>query len=175
VPPGESTLFSFSFEMDLPATVAFRGEVYAWDAANSRATGPALYESAPTQTAGSGTFELITFTIPGGVPVIAGQQYVIFATTSRDQAGHSGTGRWGATPPSSYPDGTFVFQNNSTDPALWTSTPWVLTFPIDLAFIAVFGEPVQAVPTLDGPTMLLLGALLALTGAILLRRRIHLA
>jgi hypothetical protein len=51
----------------------------------------------------------------------------------------------------------------------------VLTFPIDLAFIAEFGEPVQAVPALDGPTMLLLAALLALTGAILLRRRIHLA
>ena len=92
VPAGETALTSFSFWINDQGTViTFRGEVYAWDAVNSRATGSALYESAPVSTSGGSTYQQFTFSIPGGVPVTAGQQYVIFATTSRDQAGAPGS------------------------------------------------------------------------------------
>ena len=170
-PPGETTLSSFSFEMNIPATVAFRGEVYAWDGVNSRASGAALYESAPMQTAGTG-FQVITFTIPAGVPVVPGQQYVIFATNTRDQAGHSGSGPWAARYTDVYPGGTFVYLNNGTDPTQWTTVPWSAFSSFDGAFRATFGgaAPVPT-PPLSEYTMMLVTVLLALTGFVFLRRR----
>lgn len=96
IPAGMTQLTSFGFKMqNVPSTVVFRGEVYLWDDANNRATGPALYESAVRSTTGA-TPQLITFSPPGGVTVVPGQKYVIFATTSRDQAGASGQGYWAA-------------------------------------------------------------------------------
>src|SRR3954451_16866774 len=48
VPVIDTHLASFQFEMNLPASVSFRGEVDAWD--GSKASGSSLFESAPTST-----------------------------------------------------------------------------------------------------------------------------
>jgi hypothetical protein len=170
-PPGETSLTSFSFEMNLPSTVAFRGEVYAWDSVNGRATGPSLYESAPTQTAGAG-FQIVTFNM--AVPVTPGQQYVIFASNSKDQAGHSGAGSWGQVGGSPYAGGGFVFINNGPDPTQWTTGAWTENFlgaGGDLAFRAVFGGVAVPTPTLSEYMMLLMAVLLAITGFVVIRRR----
>ena len=55
---GNNMINSFAFEMNLPSTVAFRGELYAWN--GNEATGPDLYESPDLTTSRSG-FQLVTF------------------------------------------------------------------------------------------------------------------
>ena len=139
VPAGQTSLSSFSFELQEPSAAIFRGEVYAWDAGNSRATGASLWESAPRSTTQGDSFEKVTFTT-GGVPVTAGQQYVIFATVSRDEQPDA-YGGWGYVDNSTYAGGSFVFQNNGTDVSQWTSSPWTV-YDLDLAFQAQFGTVV---------------------------------
>src|SRR5206468_2937367 len=91
VPASAQILKGFTFEMNLPASVVFRGEVYAWN--GSMASGASLFESTSQSTSGSG-FQAITFTLPGGgVPLTSGGQYVLFASISKDPA--SGVGTWG--------------------------------------------------------------------------------
>jgi hypothetical protein len=85
VPAGDTVLDSFTFYMrELPftaTTMTFRGEVYAWD--GSKATGPALWESAPRSLTHTSTFQEITFPT-GGVTLARGRQYVLFASVSKD-------------------------------------------------------------------------------------------
>ena len=161
VPLIDTHLASFQFEMNLPASISFRGEVYAWD--GSKASGSSLFQSAPTSTAGTG-MQLITFNT-GALPLVAGQQYVIFATASFDNVGHSGMGSWGTVTTDPYANGTFVFLNNGTDTSLWTTQNWTVLNPgTDLAFTATFTTPEPA-------TLGLLGASLVALGIVRRRRR----
>jgi hypothetical protein len=138
IPAGVTMLETFSFQLRLPPALIFRGEVYAWDAANNRATGPALWESPQMHTTDGSVFEKTTF-VTGGVPVTPGQMYIVFATTERDVAVDmtAGTGVWGQTgiDVDTYPAATFVY----TDGTGWTSSSWT-TYgpPIDLAFEVSF-------------------------------------
>ena len=135
-PAGGALLTSFSFEMNLPSSVAFRGEVYAWNGTN--ATGSNLFESTVTSTSGSG-MQLITFNIPGGLVLASGQQYVLFASTAKDQSGHSGTGNWGAWTSSVYGGGNTVFLSTGPDNGDgWTTLAWGNASDKDLAFKATF-------------------------------------
>lgn len=121
--------------------MAFRGEIYAWD--GSKATGSALYESAAVSTTNGSAFEVVTFTT-GGTTVVAGQQYVLFASSSKDNAGHSGSGHWGTTFTNTpIVPGQFVFLNNGVSVIAWTTNTWS-TFPQDLAMTATFDDPVAA-------------------------------
>ena len=117
-PVGGEILQSFTFYMGQPATLAFQGEVYAWD--GTMATGPNLFESVPMTTTGTGT-EAVTFDA-GGVPLQAGQQYVLFASCSRLFDGHSGLGAWGFIDSDVYGGGSFVYLDNGSDPSLWTTS-----------------------------------------------------
>lgn len=144
-PAGATSLTGFTVYMRVPATVAFRGEVYAWDAVNIRATGPNLFESTTQRTKQGAVFEPVTFTIPGGVTVTPGSQYVIFASTSRDQALGSGTGPWGFVNGGS---NQFVFLNNGGNPAQWTTVPWTTNWGGDLAFTATFCGGSNQAPTI---------------------------
>jgi hypothetical protein len=151
-PPGTPVvLTSFSFRMDLPAGLVFRGFVYAWDGA--KATGPELFQSAPVHTAGSG-METITFTTPE-IPVVVGQEYVLFASISLDFAADIGEGQgpWGIVSPSTYPDGSFVFLSNAGDASQWTTTDWTqfVFITADAAFSAVF-DAATTPPTTTTPT-----------------------
>lgn len=162
VPATDTVLKDFSFEMNLPSTVIFRGEVYAWD--GTKATGPSLYESAPAHTSGSGNFELITFTIPNGVALKAGQQYVIFASTSKDQATGSGTGSWGRIA-----SGTgFYYINNGSDSSQWTASAWT-NYGSDLAYRATF-DSLTNVPAMNEWGMIAFALLAGLSSLFFLRR-----
>ena len=145
VPLMATALESFSFEMKLPATVIFRGVVYAWD--GSKATGPQLYVGDPrSTTAGSGSFERITFTMPGdGIAVNPGDRYVLFATATMDAG--SGWGPWAGFKEQAYSDGSWVCTNYPQQGAwgTWTTKDWNVNvdYP-DLAFEAVFASPPSA-------------------------------
>ena len=143
IPTGVTQISSFSFRIKAPTTLAFRGEIYAWDGA--KATGAALYDSAPVSTTNATIFEAISFTT-GGTSVTAGQQYVLFASSSKDNTGHSGGGQWGSVGNNTaIAPGQFVFMNNSTDDTQWTSATWS-TIAQDLAMTAAFNDPVPPPP-----------------------------
>ncbi len=132
---GTATLLTqFSFFMEVSPTAVFRGFVFGWD--GSKATGTPLFESAPMSTTQGTNFEEVVFNIPGGIVLNAGQQYVLFASTSKDPAQPNSSGRWGSVISNTvYSGGQFVYQNNGADPAKWTSTAWS-TIAQDLAFKA---------------------------------------
>src|SRR6516164_7184635 len=81
VPMTDTVLDSFTFYLDLPTNLIFRGEVYAWDPntldpnnsfAMGSATGPALYASGQMHTTSygsGGSPHPITFNIRGGLPL----------------------------------------------------------------------------------------------------------
>lgn len=158
---GDIMLANFGFELELPSTLAFRAELFAWDSVNSHALGAVLYESAVTSTAGDGSqFEYINFAT-GGVGLVAGQQYVIFVSSSQDNAGHSGVGYLGAasSPQNAYPGGGFVYLHNDTDITLWTTQGWFGGGSNDLALTADFQpvpEPAAALLSLAGIAVLVL-------------------
>jgi hypothetical protein len=137
VPTGSSHLQSFAFEARLPTTLAYRGEVYAWD--GNKATGSALFEGPVTSNTNGGVYQLITVNT-GTLAVTSGSKYVVFLTTSRDNAGHSGFGNFGSPVGDLYSGGTFVFLNNGTDTTQWTSTNWGAFTDTDLEFSARNGE-----------------------------------
>jgi hypothetical protein len=191
VPATDTVLDSFTFYVDLPTNLMFRGEVYAWDPntvdpnnpySMGTATGGALYESGQTHTTkyvnplplppSVNDFEPITFNIPGGLPLTAGAQYVLFFTTSRDYAANAGItalGYVGVTGADTYSDGDWVYMDDGGDPTLWTTVGgargvgWThpAAFPAnfagqdDLAFNASFSSPGSSTcpstaPTTDG-------------------------
>jgi hypothetical protein len=150
VPDGPIELAAFSFDVNLPATVVFRGVVQEWDTGTGMATGPELYQSEARSTAGAGV-ETVTFT--PDIPITAGT-YVIFMTVSYDYAGGSGTGQWSASEADVYPDGHFVFMNDSGDINLLTTVPWSVYSWMDLGFVVEFnGAPVTppATPVIVAP------------------------
>jgi hypothetical protein len=168
VPATDTKLDSFTFYVDLPTNLIFRGEVYAWDPttvdpsnpyALGSATGPALYESGQMQTTsyGSGSaIQPITFNIPGGLPLTAGAQYVLFFTTSRDYAANAGVtanGFVGYTPTDTYSGGDWVYISDGGDVSQWTTVGWWhpalfpdIFFQDDLAFQAIFSSPRAPLP-----------------------------
>jgi hypothetical protein len=140
-PANDTRLDSFTFLLDLPSTVIFRGEVYAWD--GQKATGPNLFESAPRSTSGSNDWEEITFNT-GGVELVPGQRYILFATISKDYADNVGRGYWART--DAYADGRYHFMSNGSDFDQLFRDSWMPSesdpFPTDTAFRAVFStEP----------------------------------
>ncbi len=142
VPLADTTLNSFSVVMaSVPATVVFRGEVYAWD--GTKVTGANLYESAPMSTADANP-QTITFNT-GGITLTAGAQYVLFATAAKDVAG-TGQGSWATRSDNPYAGGTFV--NTDSAPAQWSTVPWVSVPAVDVAFTATFVGPLASATTL---------------------------
>jgi hypothetical protein len=159
VPLTDTSLTSFSFEMNQPASDIFKGYVFAWD--GLKASGSSLYTSPVMSTSGSG-FQEITFNT-GGLSLTPGGTYVLFASASEIPAS-TGTGTWGQPNISNpYSGGGFVFMNNGTDSSQWTTVNWVqnlLGIGGDLAFKASFSpvpEPATlALASLGGLGMLLL-------------------
>ncbi|HEY6279977.1 MAG TPA: hypothetical protein VIX86_27105 [Streptosporangiaceae bacterium] len=160
VPATDPVLDSFTFYVQLPTNLIFRGEVYAWNPAtgnqanntSGNATGPALYKSSKMHTtsynSGFGPFEPITFNIPDGIPLTAGAQYVLFFTISKDYAADAPTagipGFVGYTATDTYSGGDWVFINNGGDTSQWTTVPWSNQVGLgadDLAFKATFSRP----------------------------------
>jgi hypothetical protein len=107
-----------------------------------------------TAPAGSG-FRAVTFNVPGGVTLAAGQEYVLFATTvfSTQSLGFVDTGNqiWGGittgSNPGVYADGEYVYTNDG-NPAHLTTVGWDGNHGYlngqDVAFSAQFGPAVGA-------------------------------
>jgi hypothetical protein len=172
VASGSTALQSFSFKIgNCGAAVTMRGEVYAWD--GSKATGPALYESAATTIPASSAYQTVTFT-PGGLTLPAGQ-YVLFASTSRDQASAPNSAcRWGAVSDSAIANGYFVFQNNTADVSMWTGSAWSVIHQ-DLAMqVTGLVPPTTNVPA-TSTTSLSIGFVLLISVGLfeMMRRRQH--
>lgn len=175
----DGLLLSFTFFARLTSGTAFpmRAKVYRWDSGANRATGAPLFESGPV-TVSAATFQPYTFNIPGGLPVVPGQMYVMFVTVSQDLPLPPGFGPFGAEAGSgTYSSGQFVFQNNVADTSRWTGQAWVSlpgTPTRDLAFSATFSAPAATSPT-PVPTLgifgyALLAAALAAMGMMTRRR-----
>lgn len=171
VPAGESSVTEIAFSLvSVPSTTVFRAAIYAWD--GSRASGPSLYESQPTSTTGT-ALQTLTFTPASAVPVTPGGQYVIFLSTSKDQAVGSGSGFMSASVGDSYSGGHIVHLNNGNDPTFWTTVSWSQTFAAsDLGFMVQFGTPEPAaVPTVSEWGLILFGTVLVGGAALYLQRR----
>jgi hypothetical protein len=147
----DTDLVSFGFLINGPTTETFKTYVYAWD--GSEATGPALFTSSVQTLTGSES--LFTTTIAGGLNLIAGQRYVLFASVSEVYGTSVGTAQWYTAPSSAYPGGNFVFINNGGDTSQWTSTPWANITSINSGFTADFA----AVPEPSSMVMASLGGL----------------
>jgi hypothetical protein len=141
VPSGYSKLnkFTFSWVNLGTGSMKARGEVYAWD--GSKATGSALYQSAARFVSFSdGLYHFETFK-PGGVPVTAGQQYVIFASIDKEyeKCKNNYEVGWAYTGADVYAGGGFVYQNNAGDESQWTTSAWNTFGGADIAFKAYLG------------------------------------
>lgn len=168
VPAGQSVVSSFGLEVDAPATMVFRGELYAWDVGTQRATGPALYTSSAISTAGPG----VTFLnfVPGApVPVTAGGNYVVFLSTVRDAG--TGNGCMQYTNTNVIPTGQATYKF-SASPADFTTGAWSVNGGEDLGIRVNFAPAViTTVPTLSEWAMILFGVMLAGGAAVLVQRR----
>lgn len=144
---GDSVLRSFTFYMNQPTSIVFRGEVYAWSGGiGGHAIGDGLFESPPMTTSSyvPQVDEPITFET-AGIALAPGQQYVLFASTSKDETG-SAAGTWGLVGPDPYLGGGVVALYNGSDVSQWTNPlhSWEAFWPADLVFKADFvPEPVE--------------------------------
>lgn len=133
----QTRLSGFTFYLSQSGGTApqYQAFVYQWDAANQRITGPAIYTSGVLM-APSGSAYTPVIINTGGVALSAGQQYVLFLTTSTVGGQPSGSYRYGAlTNNTAYAGGQFVFFNNGSNFAQLSSSGWS-SIAEDLAFQA---------------------------------------
>ena len=134
----QTHLSSFTFELDQLAGTSpqFQAFIYRWT--GSQITGSALFASPVLTAPSSGAFTAVTVNT-GNVTLTAGQQYVLFFTTSSVTQASAGLYKFGVTPLSAYAGGQFVFQNNGNNFSTLNTVGWG-TAGEDLAFSAtMFG------------------------------------
>ena len=136
VPAGKKQVKWFTFYMGgFESTgLVFRGEVYGWD--GTKATN-AVWESKPVHFDSSVDYQAVKFKAKKA-KVKAGQQYVLFASVSKDfeQSVPGAVTNWAATGTDVYDGGVFVYQNNGGDESTWTSQSWQQIGNIDAAMMA---------------------------------------
>lgn len=143
-PADANALTAFSFQITASASMVVRGEVYAWD--GTKATGSALFESAPVTLVGDSATHAVSF--PGADATLTpGNQYVLFATVLKDTQPNAGaTSKWPMTD-DAVAGGSLVYLNTGTFDAA-TSSNWSVT-PWDALFTAEYTE---LAPTLSAVT-----------------------
>ena len=123
VPLTDSSLESFTLQMKQNLAnniIQCAAYVFAWDAINSRATGPAIFSSSPLSL--TATMQDYTFNT-GGLALTPGGQYVLFASTSLFP-GQSSSGMWSFSTADAYSGGSFVYLANGIDSSKWTTATW---------------------------------------------------
>jgi choice-of-anchor A domain-containing protein len=144
-PATDTVLTSFTFDIGTVTGIKYRAMVYEWN--GSRATGPELYESSPTSIApNSGIYHPTTFNT-GNLQLVAGKQYVLLGTISKDFAANpsNATWIWGITTGNPYPGGDIVFVNSGSNLAALSTQDWT-SYGLDLAFKANFVSPAPPNP-----------------------------
>ena len=146
-PVSTPVLTSFKlYFTNITSFATFRFYVMAWDGA--KATGPVLFQSPVTTTAGAVGMQGYTFNT-GQLALAPGGSYVAFVSTSTLQDGGSTAAGMGLRTSDVYPGGAFYYLNNGTNYAQWTTSAWTLYGADDLAFTAVFsGGALSAPPPL---------------------------
>lgn len=160
--PGTLTRFSFQIA-GCTAAVTARAHIYAFN--GSTATGSSLFSSAPFVIPSSNTTTFNRITVNTGNLTLPGGLYVFFFSISQDP-GAGGACRYGSVTNTAYSGGQFVFLNNGTDTAQWTSSSWStiasdLAMQSDLNIGAVTRVNVFSVPTLSEWAMIFLGCAFA--------------
>lgn len=141
VPPSDY-LNSFTFEVHLPPSLIFRGEVYGWNGTEATTH---YWESSPMSTT-TGHYQPVTFT--PNVKISPGTAIVIFASVSKDYARNPAntTGFWAGTVADTYAGGTEVHINDTGHTGQWTTTAWSSCCVADLLFSAQFSDHVVSSP-----------------------------
>jgi hypothetical protein len=150
--PSDNVLKSFSFSIfsQTAGSFTFRGAVAAWDAANQRATGPLLYQSADVTAA------VQTFTFTPNLSLTSGAEYVLFLNTT---AG-SGTANLSANFANAYSGGTITYMDNPVASPTLAGT-WNISTGVDLAFTARFAAPETPLPGVTVGVLTLLSGVAA--------------
>ncbi len=148
--------FSFSIRNNSGSSISYQPFVYAWN--GSTITGPALFTGSTATLTSSTDFQIAPVNT-NSTPLVVGQQYVAFftTTTTAPTAGFASWGFFNSTNP--YSGGAFVFSGSSTFAGLSQNGFGVFG---DLAFSMTFSN----VPE---PTSAMLAGMGAI--AIFLRRR----
>ena len=172
--PTNSVLESVTFYLSPAPSLFFRAYVFAWDQALTRATGPALFTSAPIIGPGPIGPGFIPVTVfPTALPLTPSGSYVaFFSSSAQNTAGEIALqSMWESPAANQYSDGAFVWLNNGENISAFTTQTWSTNrqgVGSDVRFTLRFA----AVPE---PSSLALGALggvmLAATAALRRRRR----
>ncbi len=115
----------FMHQFSASGQLVMRGEVYAWD--GLRATGTALWESAPRTVAivAADRWKGVRFSVHE-LALTPGAQYVLFTSIAKDYEqctlGYSVS--WAAVSGKHYRGGKFVSQDNDGDESQWTTQAW---------------------------------------------------
>lgn len=139
----QTTLNSFSFYLkgSSGGNAQYRAYVYQWD--GTKATGNALYASNLMTVQNVSSFTPVTVNT-GNVALSGNQTYVVFLTTSNEQAGQPNAYFvWGIASSDVYSGGRLVYLNNGNNFSLLTTSVWS-AFNADWAFIMNFGSPITA-------------------------------
>ncbi len=153
---GTTQLDSFSFRIAAGSTITYKVFVMAWD--GTKAVGPILFQSA--DQVASGALAQYTYNT-GGINLLPGTQYVLFASVSLNYVPTNGSGVFGTRTDDNYAGGQFVYMNNSSNFGSLTSDAWN-TFPsYDLSITANFSTPTGGDPVPEPATMVLFGTGLA--------------
>ena len=132
----------------------------------TKATGASLFESPTMSVSAGSSYSLVTFST-GGLTLPAGN-YVLFASTSKDQSGApSASCRWGSVGNNTaYPGGTFVYINNGPNPGQWTTNVWS-SIAQDLAFqVSGLSTSAPPPPAQGAPAASTTSLLIAFAGLI---------
>ena len=152
-----------SFEMWINDQIPFRPDFvefsfYIMDWNVDRATGPILYQSAMVSTSNQPGVEQFIFNT-GGVPLVAGEDYIAIFSQSEHVDGSPGQGQVGSQfNIDAYPGHSFFRLDNDGDFSKVTTMPWSNPFGGGLADMA-FRAEFSSVPEPGSFVLLFAGAI----------------